>query len=191
MKKVLLMIACMLIAINSFSQSSHIEFKGIPLDGQLSDFVSKLQKQGFTFNKYLRDYVVIMEGVFAGKYATIYVLATPKSKIVWKVSANYDEKESWSSLKSDYSDMKELYTKKYGDPNEHFEFFSKPYYEGDGYELQALKKEKCTYISFYNIPFGNISVEITKFCKIQLSYEDEFNYKLKEKEEESSVLNDI
>ena len=53
--------------------------------------------------------------------------------------------------------MVELFTKKYGEPKDHFEFFSSPYYEGDGYELQALRKEKCNYISFWTLDKGDYS----------------------------------
>lgn len=115
MKKIFFILIGFIVALSSFAQDSqHLEFKGIPLDGKLSDFVSKLSKEGFTFKEYARDYVAVLEGNFAGNYATIYILATPKSKTVWKATVNYNEKESWSSLKSDYSDMKELFTKKYG-----------------------------------------------------------------------------
>lgn len=192
MKKILFLLIGFIIALPSFAQESqHLEFKGIPLDGKLSDFVSKLSKEGFTFKEYARDYVAVMEGNFAGNNATIYILSTQKSKIVWKVAVNYDKKESWSSLKSDYYNMKELFTKKYGDTNKHYEFFSKPYYEGDGYELQALRKEKCHYISFYDLPLGKALVEISQFGHIQIGYEDNINYKLKKEEEESEALDDI
>lgn len=124
MKKIFFILIGFIVALSSFAQDSqHLEFKGIPLDGKLSDFVSKLSKEGFTFKEYARDYVAVLEGNFAGNYATIYILATPKSKTVWKATVNYNEKESWSSLKSDYSDMKELFTKKYGEPEKHYEFF--------------------------------------------------------------------
>ncbi|RHJ67655.1 hypothetical protein DW110_03190 [Phocaeicola plebeius] len=192
MKKIFFILIGFIVALSSFAQDSqHLEFKGIPLDGKLSDFVSKLSKEGFTFKEYARDYVAVLEGNFAGNYATIYILATPKSKTVWKATVNYNEKESWSSLKSDYSDMKELFTKKYGEPEKHYEFFSKPYYEGDGYELQALRKEKCHYISFYKLPLGAAIVEISQFGHIQIGYEDNINYELKKKEEESEALDDI
>lgn len=192
MKKVLFLTICFLMAISSFAQESqHLEFKGVPLDGKLSDFISKLEKKSFVLKEYARDYVAVMKGNFAGDYVTIYVLATPKSKIVWKVAVNYNDQESWSSLKSDYYDMKGLFTKKYGEPNKHYEFFSKPYYEGDGYELQALRKEKCRYISFYDLPVGGVVVEISQFGHIQIGYEDNINYELKKKEEESEALDDI
>lgn len=192
MKKILFLLICFIVALSSFAQDfQHLEFKGIPLDGKLSDFVSKLSQEGFTLKEYAEDHIAVMEGNFAGDYATIYILATPKSKIVWKAVVNYGEQESWSSLKSDYFDMKELFSRKYGEPEAHYEFFSDPYYEGDGYELQALRKEKCHYISIYKLPLGDAFVQISQFRKIQLGYEDNVNSELKKKEEESEALDDI
>lgn len=192
MKKIMMLITCFFIVVSSFSQSSHIEFKGIPLDGKLSDFVSKLGKEGFTFEEYVDEgTIAIMKGDFAGDNVKTYILSTKKSNIVWKVVVFYGEKESWYSLKRDYLNLKELYTKKYGYPEKHFEFFSNPYEMGDGYELQALKKEKCTYISYYKLPTGRISVRINKFCEIQVDYEDQINCELNEEEKENAILDDI
>lgn len=82
MKKIFFILIGFIVALSSFAQDSqHLEFKGIPLDGKLSDFVSKLSKEGFTFKEYARDYVAVLEGNFAGNYATIYIywqLLNPK-----------------------------------------------------------------------------------------------------------------
>ena len=190
MKKLYLIIACLFITLCSYSQNAHLDFKGIPLDGRLSDFISKLEAEGFTFDKYVDEDAAIMKGDFAGRNADIYILVTPSSKTVYAVSVFYNEDESWSSLKSDYFQMKELYTKKYGEP-ESFEFFSKPYYEGDGYELQALRKGKCNYESLWELPLGRICIKIDQFCEISMIYGDKINTELRQKEDENIALNDI
>lgn len=172
----------------SYSHNAHLNFKGIPLDGKLSDFISKLEAEGFTFDRYVDEDMAIMKGNFAGRNADIYISATPLT--VWRISVYYNKDESWISLKSDYFQMKELYTKKYGEPKS-FEFFWEPYYEGDGYELQALEKEKCYYASFWELPSGTIYIMINQFCQISMLYEDKINSELKEKERENTALNDI
>lgn len=191
MKKILLFVGLCLSALLVFPQNQHLEFKGIPIDGNLSDFVSKMKEDGFTSQEYGKDNVAIMEGEFAGKHATVFILATSITKTVWKIAVNYKEKESWHSLKSEYDEMKKMYIKKYGTPEEDFHFFMKPYYEGDGYELQALRKEKCHYVSFYKALYGTVTLEITKFGYVQCAYEDGQNYRIKKEEEEAEVLNDI
>lgn len=191
MKKIYSLFLVLFIANYIYSQDSHIEFKGISLDGSLSSFVEKMEKNGFTLQKSPREHVALMKGLFTGKWVEVLILSSPKTKTVWKVSVYYSKQESWTSLKSDYNEMVELFTKKYGEPKDHFEFFSSPYYEGDGYELQALRKEKCNYISFWTLDKGGIIVDINQYGQIQVRYEDKVNVKIKEKEDDENSLNDI
>ena len=169
---------------------SHIEFKGIPLNGKLDDFVKKLETQGYKVTESL-DNVIMMDGQFTGKDATILVISTKKSKTVWKVVVKFSEMSSWSSLKSDYYYYKEMFVKKYGSPTRKFEFFSKPYYEGDGYELSALRNEKCYYLSAFETNSGVVYLEISKYKRIEISYEDDANSHIMNREKEESVIDDI
>ena len=88
-----------------------------------------MEKNGFTLQKSPREHVALMKGLFTGKWVEVLILSSPKTKTVWKVSVYYSKQESWTSLKSDYNEMVELFTKKYGEPKDHFEFFSSPDYE--------------------------------------------------------------
>ena len=191
MKKICFLVLILFITDYLYSQESHIEFKGIPLNGSLSSFVEKMKREGFKFKEYSDNSVAIMEGLFTGKNVEIFVISSSKTKTVWKVSSYYEGKESWLSLKRDYNEMVELFKKKYGEPVKHFEFFSKPYYEGDGYEMQALKKEKCFYASFWETDKGTMIVEITEWGQIRVGYEDRINIKVKQKEELEDSMNDI
>ena len=169
---------------------SHLEFKGIPINGRIDDFVNKLEVQGFKITEKL-DGIVMMDGQFTGKDATICIVSTRKSKTVWKVVVKFSEKSSWSSLKSDYKYYKEMFVKKYGNPTNNYEFFSKPYYEGDGYELSALRNEKCHYISAFETKNGVVYLEISKFKKIEINYEDKANSNIMDREKEETVIDDI
>lgn len=170
--------------------STHLEFKGIPINGKIDDFVKKLQSQGFSIvNR--ENSGVIMSGQFTGKEAEVMVLNTKTSKTVWKVVVYLPKQTSWYSIKSEYKYYTEMFTKKYGNPLHTFSFFSDPYYEGDGYEMQAVRNEKCTYYSGYHIQEGNISVEISKYQQIKIAYEDSINTTIMDKEKEDAVINDI
>lgn len=191
MNKLLLLFA-FVFSINIIgAQNAHLTFKDIPIDGNVKDFADKLSKKGFTYVKGLEGNIVRMEGKFADFNAEVWLMATPKTKIIWKIVVLTDKYTSWSSIKADFEKYKELYTKKYGKPSEDFHFFSRPYYEGDGYEMQALKLEKCTYITFFELPEGGIVIEMTKWGNISFSYEDNINVKIKRSESEQSMLNDI
>ena len=152
--------------------------------------VSQLKSKGIT-HELTEGSIAMLKGDFAGKSdCTIGVLATKQSNTVWKVVVYFPEKTSWYSLKSEYKSFKESYTEKYGSPSS-YEYFSDPYYEGDGYELQALRLEKCSYVSYYETDKGYISVEIDDSKCVTVSYEDAINVKIKSREQEMSISEDI
>ena len=189
MKKLALFFVAMLMSTTFFAQE-HLDFRGVPIDGHLENFISKMEGLGYKLTKIV-DNAAIMSGKFTNKNAELIILASPKTKTVWKVAVSLDEAVSWSSLKSSYREYKELYTKKYGTPSNSFEYFKEPYYEGDGYELQALRKEKCTYMTYYELETGYVIVKMTSSGRISLGYEDKKNTDLDTAESTSSALDDI
>lgn len=189
MKK-LFVLTCTILFALAVQAQEHMAFKGVSMNCTLSSFVSQLTTKGYT-KLYMNDRGAVLSGDFAGKQdCKIIVLSTSSSKVVWKVAVQFPEKVSWRSLKTEYETLKESYTEKYGNP-ETFEFFSTPYYEGDGYELQALSLEKCTYTSFFSSPQGNICLKITNDKCVQVGYEDAINVKIRENEKNKVVSDDI
>ena len=91
-----------------------------------------------------------LTGSFAGfDNVTIAVLGTPQTNTAYKVAVFFEEKETFSSLETQYRSLLKSYSDKYGNPEKSYDFFIDPYYKGDGYELQALRNDKCRYISFF------------------------------------------
>ena len=179
----------MLLSLSVFSQE-HLDFRGIPIDGHIDNFIAKMKTLGYTISS-KDDVSAIMKGKFTNRDADIFILATPQTKTVFKVFVDFEKESSWSTLKNNYFDYKELYIKKYGETEHAYEFFSKPYYEGDGYELQALTKEKCTYATFFKTQNGIVVVELTKYECLRLAYEDKINIELRDKEKTASALDEI
>lgn len=175
----------------AYSQQ-HMTFQGIPIAGTLDSMIISLKSKGFNLDKCLEEYdAAIMNGNFAGKQAELYILRTHKSKQVWKIAVYFEENESWYSLKREYYEYKEAYKTKYGKPTDSFEYFVDPYYEGDGYELQALRLDKCTYLSVWELETGSIGVQLNDSGRLTLGYEDKINRELKNKEEKRSIIDDI
>lgn len=190
MKRLLLTFLFSLASTIAIAQTEHMTFKGLPIDGKLDEFISALVNQGFTL-VYEADNGAVLEGDFAGKSnCSILVLPTKISKTIWKVAVQFPKNTSWYSLKGEYKTFKASYSNKYGKPKS-YEFFSKPYYEGDSYEMQALKLEKCTYISFFELEQGTISIELSPKEYVQINYEDKLNSKIATKEKNHIVDEDI
>ena len=123
MRKLFSSLFLTMIALASFAQvksdsSKHLSFKGVPIDGTLADYVLKMKKNGFT-HKGTKDGIAILEGDFASYKNCIVGVSTLKQKdLVSKIAVMFPDRETWSSLSSNYFNLKDLLTEKYGKPSE-------------------------------------------------------------------------
>lgn len=112
MKKQIIIIITLFVALVAQGQNEHFKFMGIPIDGKISSFDKELQKKGFKLDdimgKSLED-AYIYNGIFAGENAQIYVNYDVKSKIVYQavVIIKRSTKESVTRLYQDIRDMLE------------------------------------------------------------------------------------
>lgn len=162
---------------------------GIPIDGSYASFVAQLKAKGF---KETSVGGADLEGQFSGSNRTVYVYCTPITEKVYRVTVTLHKSSSWSSLKSIYSEFKELLTNKYGEPFGG-ETFTQPYYEGDGYEMTALLADKCNYTQIYSTESGRIMLWISKVFdgSVLLMYNDNINSDLNDAEQSSIKYNDL
>ena len=102
----------------SSANAQHLEFMGIPLNGTIANFQSRLLKKGCRIMKNNSRYPVGIRGfngVFAGDKADIFVYYNPKTQIVYQARVAIDcdgDKEEANNLFNRYKDL--LY-KKYGE----------------------------------------------------------------------------
>ena len=159
----------------------HFQFRGVPIDGHLNDFVAKMKQLGYIEKVQYEEGAVVMEGTFTGRNAELYILYTPKSKTVYSVGAYLDKASSWLFLKELYTSYKKEFVKKYGEgyPREYFE---PPYREGDGKELKALAEEKCVYATFFPFNEGGVALNISRAGQLVIIYSDSQNQELYEAE---------
>ena len=194
MKKFISFLTIFLIFVNITAQTNsdshkYLEFKNTPISGTLTEMVKKMQTLGYKLEE-AAEYVAIMEGSFANENCEIVLYASPKTKTMHSIIVNFGEQTSWYSLKAKYKKLKEQLTSKYNHTPKSTEYFADPYYEGDGYEMQALRNEKCFYFSTFNFDNGKIGVYIVG-NKVQLLYQDSNGNSLNEKEENESAFDDL
>ena len=191
MRKILLLILCCFTMCVIAQETKHLEFKGVPMEGNVFSFADKLVEKGFKWEEPLEGYI-FMTGRFMEREVGVLIMGTSKTNTIWKIVVITDEEfTTWYRLKSKYTEYTRLFTKKYGMPTAHFEFFSSPYYEGDGYELQGFRENKGNYASFYESSKGTITVQINNKCHIEFNYEDKINVEIMQKEKEDKILDDI
>ena len=165
------------------------KFNGIECGKPLNETITAFVAKGFVKKKFdpespnLTSFVGSINGV---KHE-VGVVATPQTKIVWKFIIWLPETSSWSSSKSMYFRYREIFTKKYGEPNSDHSFFSTPYEEGDGNEMLALHDKKCTYSSFFDLEDGNgLIVKLVSYnygeAQVVLHYENKIASLIDDKE---------
>ena len=176
MKKILTLLFVSLICSVGYAQ--HLKFKGIPLEGTLTDFVSQLKAKGFTYAG-TEDGIALLQGEFAGYKNCIVGVATfSGTQNVCKVVSLFPDKENWSGVTSDYYGLKELLTEKYGEPVSTEEFSGSAPYD-DFLKFHAILKGECNYSSTFTTEGGRIKLSIKKAdynsARVVLEYFDDEN----------------
>lgn len=177
MKKVLFAFICIIASFQMVAQE-HLFFKGVPIDGDITSFVEKLNSKGFKSLKQ-NDEGFFLEGLFSGHNCILVVESSLISHTVYSVYVMHDVKEDWMTLKNDYALLKKGLTLKYGDPILEKEEFRSPYKEGDGRAYMAFKGGYADWYCRFDAKVGKIDLYIREqsYDKLNviIQYEDSLN----------------
>ena len=178
----------------AFSFSFQIEssiaqkFNGVECGKPLNETVAAFLAKGFVKEQSdpKKPYSVNLVGDINGVKHDVYVLASKKTKIVWKFAVLLPASSSWSMSKSEFLKYKEIFIKKYGEPASCINLFSSPYEEGDGSEMLALKNDKCTYSCYFVDEVGSYAIILRSYkygeAQVVLHYENTIASKLDDEE---------
>ncbi len=159
MRKFLVAITLLFAVINIMAQE-HLSFKGIPIEGSLTEFCQKLKTKGFT--QMGRDNnMTLFTGDFTGRQATVGVAATDDGKSVHSVVVVFDESRDWNTLVSTYDYYKCLYTRKYGESSACREH-NPSRLDSNTSLMYELGQGTVTYASAWNVTGGTIELSIEK-----------------------------
>ena len=182
MKKVFMILLLLQMNLLSFAQteSPHLSFKGVPIDGTLNEYVQKMKQKGFDYIG-TEDGIAILTGDFAAyKGCTIGVATLKQKDLVSKITVIFPNCETWSALSNNYFSLKEMLTEKYGKPadvTEEFQSYSEPRDDND--RMHNVKMDRCKYVTTFKTPKGDIQLYIghnsVMSCYVLLSYFDKIN----------------
>lgn len=114
MKKIFITLAVFFAAVNMMAQE-HLSFKGIPIEGSMTEFCQKLKDKGFT-SIGQENNITLFIGDFTGREATVGVTATDDGNNVFAVVVLFPPSGEWNTLVNTYDYYKDLYSRKYGKP---------------------------------------------------------------------------
>jgi len=160
--------------------SEHLTFKGVPIDGTLSEYVSKMKQAGFTHIG-TQDGIAILQGDFAGfKECTVGVSTLKTVNVVSTIGVIFPSHDDWSSLERNYDLLKSMLTQKYGEPSdvvEQFQGITTPTTNDD--KLHELIMDRCTWYTTFVTPEGDIQLSLQKGDYgnnfVMLKYYDKIN----------------
>lgn len=108
-----------IVSIVSFAQNTteHLKFMGIPINGTITQFQSKLLAKGCTLDRKLNSYLPVGQRAFKGKFVSndvdITAFYDEKTKVVYRVKAIICG-VSESIAEQEYNKLKEMLSQKYG-----------------------------------------------------------------------------
>jgi len=184
MKTKLLTIIILLISVKGYAQNpktDHLSFKGVPIDGSLADYVSKMKQNGFD-HLGTEGETAGLKGDFAGYKDCVVDVSTLRQKdLVHKIVVVFPAKDTWATLFENYRNLKEMLTEKYGKPTDVVEKFGGQYSQDadDRTKMYQVQIDNCKYYSIWQTEKGGIELSIAhkrvSNCFVKLSYFDKAN----------------
>ena len=164
MKKIVVILFLLMSFTLIFAQSSeHLKFKGVPIDGTLNEYVSKMKQAGFQLIG-TDDGVALLEGEFAGYRGCLIAVSTLKSvNVVNTIGVVFPARENWSSLEGDYEHLKSMLTEKYGEPSdvvEKFQGYGDP--QTDQEKWINIMTDNYTWYTIFETENGDIQLSLEK-----------------------------
>lgn len=162
------------------ASSKHLAFKGVPIDGTLKQFTTRMKQAGFIERKRL-DGTSILIGDFAGyKNCKVYVSTIDGNDVVSHITVEFPHQDTWEKLYEDYKSLKEMLTEKYGQPSMTQEVFvNKLMVDNDYFRMDAVRDDECKYESLFTTEKGGIKLWIEHAGRestfVSLQYNDKIN----------------
>ena len=178
-------IITLLLSLSSICYSQ--SFNGVSISGDVSATIQEFKSKGFKLARHIGN-TYEMSGLLGLKKVELYVYCTPITKKTAKFVIYFEEKNSFSLLKSDFQDLREIFIEKYGDPTHKLRQIDHAGY--DSYEA-ALKDEKIIVSDYWLYVGGNLSISlsISKFMQIKMTYENDAIMDVMQKENKQQNLN--
>lgn len=161
------------------TESQHLMFKGVPIDGTLNEYVAKMKLNGFVVVA-SEPGMSMLQGDFAGYKDCFVGVVTMKQKdLVSRIKVLFPDREDWASLYGNYSNLRDMLIQKYGTPTEVVEVFpSNPSVTNESLKYLYAQSGECNYVTVFDSPKGRVSLRIDNTdskCFISLTYTDKIN----------------
>lgn len=162
---------------------THLTFKSVPINGTLKQYTKAMKDAGFKVERQYEDRAVLT-GDFAGyKDCSISVYTLQNRDLVSRIAVSFPERENWKELYGNYTALKSMLTKKYGQPSSCIEKFEGYIYShmDDRDRMNKVERGNCNYKTTFKADKGTMILQIyhdeTNFSSsyVLLTYQDKVN----------------
>lgn len=158
MKRLILLTVCLLTLNLAFSQSGHIKFMGVEVNGQVSTLDQRLATKGFSKTK-----DGLYKGKFSGYEVKLKLQTSVKSKVVYSITVMFGDNITKDELSEMAASLREKYS------------------EGTPFENGSSKDASQVGVE---LPEGTIMID---FSNKTLSYIDKANLQKNAKESKADL----
>lgn len=188
MKKILLTLSLSVLgAISCYAQHNEA-FLGIPLDGTIKEFASKMKAKGFSYEQDLGDFMRF-NGTVDGESVEVTVYHSSQSETVYCVTVTYPvdfmdgykATGRWHYVEAKFNEVNARYRAK-------FQSIKEVHYWENGSDPDNIFDAidgKCHYKSTYSTPGGTIEVITSGQNDVSVLYIDKVNADLSTKEQKT------
>lgn len=164
----------------AMEQSTHLKFKGVPIDGSLEQFVTRMGRRGFEAVSDRSAEEQHLVGDFAGfKECDVYVSTLDNNDLVAQITVRFPSREQWKYLYGDYKNLKDMLVEKYGRPASCVEWIESLYNTDESSRMIAINMGNYKYNTRFATDEGDIILSIEhrsfRLCFVQLVYRDKEN----------------
>ncbi len=173
-----------IVLLNGCFSEEHIEFKNVPINGNLEQFANELINLGFTEQQLIEENQIKLNGEYLEKNCEIYIYGTMKSKTAYKVRVNFPA-EVRDSLEYSFGKLQKLYSSKYGNGISKYKQFrnAERFLFNEPKRIRHISKGDFTR---YKTDSGDIIIEVREGY-ISITYLDKLNNEIRKREMEVPV----
>ena len=141
------------------SNSTHIDFEGVPVNGQFERFVPEMISNGYRFDEFYGD-IAVFKGRYNGQKCSVGAFLEPEIGLVHMVGVIFESHYTWVQIYKDYCKHKKYLTEKYGEPSEVFEEFAGEEPINDSEKMYKLINDSCLFACSWVLENGVIVISI-------------------------------
>ena len=141
-------------------KSTHIKFEGVPIDGTLKQFVTRMHRAGFRVESFDNATAVLVGTFFGHNNCRIYVNSLSRKNLVSKIAVVLPTDNDWNSLEYDYNELKRYMTAGFGECVSCVEKFDSPYAKNASGKMHAVKLDQYKYETRFVNEKGSMSLLI-------------------------------